>query len=184
MDTGIIREVDDLGRFVLPKEIRRTYNITSGDKLSLHVENGDIILKKYSPLSKYKEFLLSLLKSANFQESAYIAICDTDTYLTNAIGKNDYVIHCKDKPISNGIVFAMRNANPGDNINMAGGIGITRLDNESEHNTYYAKKLFVSTPNKGGIVVITSKPEEQIVLHQAFCEQIRFIQKILKNIED
>lgn len=49
--TGVVRRIDDLGRIVIPKEIRRTLRIKEGDPLEIFTEkDGDIILKKYSPI--------------------------------------------------------------------------------------------------------------------------------------
>ena len=47
--TGIIRRIDDLGRIVIPKELRKTLRIKTGESLEIFVEGDDIILKKYSP---------------------------------------------------------------------------------------------------------------------------------------
>lgn len=48
-DTGIVRNVDDLGRFVLPMELRKKLNINIGDPLEVFVQNDIIMLRKYSP---------------------------------------------------------------------------------------------------------------------------------------
>lgn len=47
--TGIVRRVDDLGRVVIPKELRRNLDIKEGDPLEIYVENDRIILRKYEP---------------------------------------------------------------------------------------------------------------------------------------
>ena len=47
--TGIVRKIDELGRIVLPIELRRTLEITDGDSLEIFVEDNTIILKKYQP---------------------------------------------------------------------------------------------------------------------------------------
>ncbi|KGO13861.1 AbrB family transcriptional regulator [Clostridium botulinum] len=47
--TGIVRKADDLGRIVIPKELRRTLNIEEGDGLEIYTEGEQIILKKYEP---------------------------------------------------------------------------------------------------------------------------------------
>lgn len=47
--TGIVRKVDDLGRIVIPKEMRRTYHIDTRDSLEIFVDGSSIILKKYTP---------------------------------------------------------------------------------------------------------------------------------------
>jgi len=52
-NTGIIRRIDDLGRVVIPKEIRRTFNIKEGDPLELHISNDMICFKKYIAETDY-----------------------------------------------------------------------------------------------------------------------------------
>ena len=47
--TGIVRKVDELGRIVLPIELRRTLDIAERDELEIYMENEHIILKKYEP---------------------------------------------------------------------------------------------------------------------------------------
>ena len=55
--TGIVRRIDDLGRVVIPKEIRRTLRIREGDPLEIFVDHdGEVILKKYSPIGELGEF--------------------------------------------------------------------------------------------------------------------------------
>ena len=55
--TGIVRRIDDLGRIVIPKEIRRTLRIREGDPLEIFTGNdGEVILKKYSPILDLSEF--------------------------------------------------------------------------------------------------------------------------------
>ena len=55
--TGIVRRIDDLGRIVVPKEIRRTLRIREGHPLAIFTDReGGIILKKYSPLGELSQF--------------------------------------------------------------------------------------------------------------------------------
>jgi len=53
--TGVVRRIDDLGRIVIPKELRRTLRIRDGESLEIFVENEMITLKKYSSMSDIKE---------------------------------------------------------------------------------------------------------------------------------
>lgn len=48
--TGIVRRIDDLGRIVIPKEIRRTLNLAEGDPMEIGVDKDQVILQKYNPL--------------------------------------------------------------------------------------------------------------------------------------
>ena len=51
--TGVVRRIDDLGRIVLPKELRRTMRIKEGDSLEIYIDGMDqIMLKKYSPVQR------------------------------------------------------------------------------------------------------------------------------------
>ena len=55
--TGVVRRIDDLGRVVIPKEIRKTLRIKEGDPLEIFTDReGQVILKKYSPIGELSEF--------------------------------------------------------------------------------------------------------------------------------
>ena len=56
--TGIVRRIDELGRVVIPKEIRRTLRIKEGDPLEIFTDRDELMLKKYSQLIKYGKILL------------------------------------------------------------------------------------------------------------------------------
>ena len=72
--TGIVRRIDDLGRVVIPKEIRRTLRIREGDPLEIFVDHdGEVILKKYSPIGELGEFAQEYADSL-FEATAHIAI--------------------------------------------------------------------------------------------------------------
>ena len=62
--TGIVRRIDDLGRVVIPKEIRRTLRIREGDPLEIYTEkDGEVIFKKYSPMGDLTEFAAQICES-------------------------------------------------------------------------------------------------------------------------
>ena len=62
--TGIVRRIDDLGRVVIPKEIRRTLRIREGDPLEIYTDReGEVILKKYSPINDLGEFAQEYVES-------------------------------------------------------------------------------------------------------------------------
>ena len=77
--TGIVRRIDDLGRVVIPKEIRRTMRIREGDPLEIYTDNdGEVIFKKYSPIGELGAF------AAQYAEVLYktggypVVVCDRD----------------------------------------------------------------------------------------------------------
>ena len=72
--TGIVRRIDDLGRVVIPKEIRRTFRIREADPLEIFTtREGEIILKKYSPLGEMSTFAKQYAESLA-QVSGHIAV--------------------------------------------------------------------------------------------------------------
>ena len=83
--TGIVRRIDDLGRVVIPKEIRRTMRIREGDPLEIYTSHdGEVIFKKYSLLggleSFAEQFCEALIRSTSFSA----AISDRDTIIALA----------------------------------------------------------------------------------------------------
>ena len=74
--TGVVRRIDDLGRIVIPKEIRRNFKINEGDSLEIFVDARGIILKKYSLLDDMVETATNLLESIGKVFSQNILITD------------------------------------------------------------------------------------------------------------
>jgi len=81
--TGIVRRIDDLGRVVIPKEIRRTLRIREGDPLEIFVDReGEVILKKYSPIGELGDFAKEYADSL-YEAIGHIAcIADRDQIIT------------------------------------------------------------------------------------------------------
>jgi AbrB family transcriptional regulator (stage V sporulation protein T) len=91
--TGIVRRIDDLGRVVIPKEIRRTLRIREGDPLEIFVDReGEVILKKYSPIGELGSFAKEYADSL-YEATGHIAlIADRDQIIAVAGGsKKDYL---------------------------------------------------------------------------------------------
>lgn len=77
--TGIVRRIDDLGRVVIPKEIRRTLRIREGDPLEIFVDReGEVILKKYSPIGELGEFAKEYADSLHDTTGHIACIADRD----------------------------------------------------------------------------------------------------------
>ncbi len=79
--TGIVRRIDELGRVVIPKEIRRTLRIREGDPLELFTDRDELMLKKYSPIASVERFSEGTAKSLHEQSGCLAAITDTDNVL-------------------------------------------------------------------------------------------------------
>lgn len=79
--TGIVRRIDELGRVVIPKEIRRTLRIKEGDPLEIFTDRDELMLKKYSPIATLEKFSKATAKSLNDLSGKLAVICDTDGVL-------------------------------------------------------------------------------------------------------
>ncbi|MDR2421133.1 MAG: AbrB/MazE/SpoVT family DNA-binding domain-containing protein [Oscillospiraceae bacterium] len=80
--TGIVRRIDDLGRVVIPKEIRRTMRIREGDPLEIYTEkDGEVIFKKYSPLGEWSETATQLCDAIGKASERPAAIADRGAYI-------------------------------------------------------------------------------------------------------
>ncbi len=83
--TGIVRRIDDLGRVVVPKEIRRTLRIREGDPLEIFTDReGEIILKKYSPIGELSAFAKQYAESLAQILECLVGICDMDQVVVAA----------------------------------------------------------------------------------------------------
>jgi len=80
--TGIVRRIDDLGRVVIPKEIRRTMRIREGDPLEIYTDkDGEVIFKKYSPMGDFTDFAVQMCDTLHRTTGHITAICDRDTFI-------------------------------------------------------------------------------------------------------
>lgn len=83
--TGIVRRIDDLGRVVIPKEIRRTMRIREGDPLEIYTDHeGEVIFKKYSPIGELTGFAVQYAETLQKTCELSIVICDRDTIIAYA----------------------------------------------------------------------------------------------------
>ena len=96
--TGIVRRIDDLGRVVIPKEIRRTLRIREGDPLEIYVDReGEVILKKYSPVGELGDFAKEYADSLFEAVGHIILIADRDSVVAVAgASKKEFL----NKPLS------------------------------------------------------------------------------------
>ena len=91
--TGVVRRIDDLGRIVIPKEIRKTLRIKEGDPLEIFTDReGGIILKKYSPIGELSEFATEYAETLAKTTGHIACITDKDTVIAISGGsKKEYL---------------------------------------------------------------------------------------------
>ena len=82
--TGIVRRIDDLGRVVIPKEIRRTMRIREGDPLEIYTDReGEVIFKKYSPIGELSAFAAQYADTLNKTCGMSVLITDRDVVIAS-----------------------------------------------------------------------------------------------------
>ena len=90
--TGIVRRIDDLGRVVIPKEIRRTMRIREGDPLEIFTEQGgEVVFKKYSPVGEMTPFTAQYTDVLARSIGLPVMVCDRDTAIAaSGLGKKEW----------------------------------------------------------------------------------------------
>lgn len=158
--TGIVRRIDDLGRVVIPKEIRRTLRIREGDPLEIFTDrDGGVILKKYSPIEELSEFSREYSEALHQTIGHIVMICDKDTIISVSGGsKKEY----GDKKISNEVdkIMEMRKA---VNLDKAAQPVIPIC--EGEDSTEYKAQVVVPIIAEGdtvGAVIIATKEDVKL----------------------
>lgn len=83
-ETGILRRIDELGRIVVPKEIRKKLKIREGDNLDIFVNEDSVILKKYSPLNDLEAILEILLDAVKLQYNFSMIVTDMEMVIASS----------------------------------------------------------------------------------------------------
>ena len=105
--TGIVRRIDDLGRVVIPKEIRRTLRIREGDPLEIYTEkDGEVIFKKYSPMGELSSYAAEICESLYKSTGGTVAVCDRDSMIAVSGGGKKELL---EKPVSKALEEIMEN---------------------------------------------------------------------------
>ncbi|WP_379971453.1 stage V sporulation protein T [Ectobacillus sp. sgz5001026] len=150
--TGIVRRIDDLGRVVIPKEIRRTLRIREGDPLEIFVDrDGEVILKKYSPISELGDFAKEYAEALFDSLGHNIFICDRDAIIAVAgVSKKDYL----NKSVGDVIEKVMEDRT---SVIMTDESDITLIDGVIEKISSYAMGPIIANGDPIGAVIIFSK---------------------------
>lgn len=151
--TGIVRRIDDLGRVVIPKEIRRTLRIREGDPLEIFVDrDGEVILKKYSPIGELSDFAQEYAEALYENIQQTVIVCDRDSVIAVAGGsKKEYM----EKPISSMVETAMESRRPQHEFN--GGIAEIIKGNPEEYASYIVVPINAGGDPIGAVVILSKK---------------------------
>mgnify|MGYP002567582436 FL=1 len=105
-ETGIIRRIDELGRIVIPKEIRKQMKINNGENIEIYISDDNIILKKYSAVKNIEDFIQILIDSIYTSCKFNIVVTDTSNIIAvSGINKKNVL----GKEISNDLINIIKN---------------------------------------------------------------------------
>lgn len=158
--TGIVRRIDDLGRVVIPKEIRRTLRIREGDPLEIFTDReGGVILKKYSPIGELGEFSKGYVESLQHTIGNIVIICDKDMLISvSGAQKKEYT----DKKIS---IELEKIIEERKTILISGEQEVVPIYDDEEFEQKYTTQVISPIIAEGdaiGAVIIVSKEKDKI----------------------
>ena len=121
--TGIVRRIDDLGRVVIPKEIRRTMRIREGDPLEIYTESdGSVVFRKYSPVGELSRVSTEYAEAINRSSGIPIAICDRDSVIAVAgVSRKEYL----EKPMSTELSSLLTSHRPYSSTDKSNDVNVT-----------------------------------------------------------
>ena len=157
--TGVVRRIDDLGRVVIPKEIRKTLRIKEGDPLEVFTDKeGEVILKKYSPIGELSEFATEYAETLAKTTGHIACITDKDTVIAVSGGsKKEYLEQNVSQELEK-IMDEKENYNSKENNDTA--IPITKNDNNARKNNSQVVYPIIADGDAIGTVILLSKDEK------------------------
>ena len=149
--TGIVRRIDDLGRVVIPKEIRRSLRIREGEPLEIFTsEDGGVVFRKYSPIGEVGDFTGQYAEAIHKVSGISVAICDMDSIVAAAgVPKKDYLSH----PLTSNLSSLLETRRPFSST--ADGKLIRATEQSNEAVTYLAPIVSEGNP-VGGVMILSS----------------------------
>ena len=154
--TGVVRRIDDLGRVVIPKEIRKTLRIKEGEPLEIFTDReGQIILKKYSPIGELSEFASGYAETLSKTTGHIACITDKDTIIAVSGGsKKEFLEQDVSKELEQLMedkeIYASK-----DNSNVS--MPITKNGNRDKENNAQIVYPIISNGDTIGSVILLSK---------------------------
>lgn len=149
--TGIVRRIDDLGRIVIPKEIRKTLKIKENESLEVFINDDEIILKKFSNMNDMEKIFndyISILKDITGNN---VIITDRDKVVACPDNKKDELLK---KEISDYLDDMLECRNPILSNDMR---GINIIEDEKINNNYYIIPMIVNSDVIGLLIMLSTK---------------------------
>lgn len=157
--TGVVRRIDDLGRVVIPKEIRKTLRIKEGDPLEIFTDKeGEVILKKYSPIGELSEFATEYAETLAKTTGHIACITDKDTVIAVSGGsKKEYLEQSISEQLEK-IMDEKEKYTSKENNNTS--IPITKNENEEKKQNSQVVYPIIASGDVIGSVILLSKDKE------------------------
>lgn len=149
--TGITRRIDDLGRIVIPKEIRKNLKIKENEVLEIFINNDEIILKKFSPFNDSEKVLSDYIKVINDMTSNDVIITDRDKVILSTKKLEEKLLN---KKLSEYVNDLIENRSIFLSNDMK---GIEVIDNEKIKQNYYFIPFIIDSDVVGSIIMFSSK---------------------------
>ena len=156
--TGVVRRIDDLGRVVIPKEIRKTLRIKEGDPLEIFTDTeGEIILKKYSPIGELSEFATEYAETLAKTTGHIACITDKDTVIAVSGGSKKEYLEQGISPELEQIMDEKENYTSKENNDVS--IPITKNETNNKKNNAQVVYPIIADGDVIGTVILLSKDE-------------------------
>ena len=149
--TGITRRIDDLGRIVIPKEIRKNLKIKENEVLEIFINNDEIILKKFSRFNDSEKVLSDYIKVINDMTGNDVIITDRDKVILSSKKLEERLIN---KKLSEYVNDLIENRSIFLSNDMK---GIEVIDNEKIKQNYYFIPFIIDSDVVGSIIMFSSK---------------------------
>lgn len=149
--TGITRRIDDLGRIVIPKEIRKNLKIKENEVLEIFINNDEIILKKFSPFNDSEKVLSDYIKVINDMTGNDVIITDRDKVILSTKKLEEKLLN---KKLSEYVNDLIENRSTFLSNDMK---GIEVIDNEKIKQNYYFIPFIIDSDVVGSIIMFSSK---------------------------
>ena len=154
--TGVVRRIDDLGRVVIPKEIRKTLRIKEGEPLEIFTDReGQIILKKYSPIGELSEFAAGYAETLSKTTGHIACITDKDTVIAVSGGSKKEFLEQDVSPELEQLMEDKEVYMSKDNSDVA--MPITKNENPERKNNAQVVYPIISNGDTIGTVILISK---------------------------
>ncbi|MGM0523254.1 MAG: stage V sporulation T C-terminal domain-containing protein [Bacillota bacterium] len=152
--TGIIRRIDDLGRVVIPKEIRRHLRIRESEPLEIFVQHqNEIVLKKYSPVQALEEIALPYLRSIHHELGCPLLLMDREQFILGIGSETKPYLH---QPISKQLDALLDKRRP---VLKEAKETLTLREGTEEDIRYYFVPIISDSNQIGGVLAFTEGPE-------------------------